>query len=1203
MKTGLLVAALAAGQLLSACSAGPEACNGAPTAVAGPAQAVAKRAAVQLSGAALATRGQPSYEWRLDAVPPGSAAVLSSPTSSSPGFAADAAGVYVATLVVRDACAASAPASVVVTAANRAPAASSVAEQWVQPGATVTLDGTGSIDEDQDPLTFQWTLLLKPMGSAAALSSAREPASSFVADAAGTYLARLVVSDGATASAPADVVVHAGSAAGCTASPPPTAVAGPAQTVAKRASVTLVGSAAGARGEPAYAWQLTAIPAASAASLASPTSSSPSFTADVAGVYVATLIVHDGCAASAPASVVVTATNRPPVASAGPGSVVLPGSTVTLDGGGSADADGDPLAFQWTLLSRPAGSAAALSSATAKSVKFLADLAGTYLVRLAVSDGEAASAPADVVVQAGTPDGCLNVPPPVAVAGPPQAVSKRALVHLSGSAPGARGSPVYAWQLTAAPAGSAAVLSAPDTARPAFTADLPGAYVATLTVRDDCGSSAPAVTVVTVANRPPVASGGPDRQVMPGNEAVLDGGGSSDPDQDPLTYQWSIAYRPTGSAAALAGATTAVARLVPDAYGTYVVLLVVGDGESTSAPARVTIQSGVTGPGGTCAPAAPPSASIAAPSPRYAGSVQLDGSGSTTGRPSPLVYRWSVVAAPAGSAPTLSENGVAKPTLYLDRPGGYEVSLVVNDGCIDSSPATQVVTRANNPPFAYVYGPYQPVPILVPLTLDANAHDYDSEPLTYRWQVASRPLGSAAAFSAADTLRPTFTPDLVGSYSLSLVVSDGSASTTASVTFTALNLPPVAAAGSDKAATVGAVVALDGSTSKDPSLRPLTFAWTLQRPPGSAAVLTTTTSATSSFTPDVPGTYLAQLAVGAGGLTGTDSVVVAAWPAITRLAHRVVAAGYSASLDRVVMVSADPNALYLYDPRGSGETSVPLSLPPSSVSVGPDGKFAAVGHVNAISYVDLIGAAVQQVLPVSADVSGVALGDNNYIYAMSRSGQYERIRFIAVPSGGGGPQPSTTSALYGAAAAKFRRLAGTLYLTGNGSNAAIEEYVISGGTPYLAAPSGAASLNSCGDLWFSQDAARLFTRCAAVLSASSSPAFDLLAAGVLQRPGNAALILRHLDESAAAGEISAVSSEDLAYSCCGQADDRTIRRWSAEGLGAREALPFPGETVAGTFRSWYGRFVFYRSDGSERYVVLQLDPLAGALHDFGIVTY
>jgi hypothetical protein len=99
-----------------------------------------------------------------------------------------------------------------------------------------------------------------------------------------------------------------------------------------------------------------------------------------------------------------------------------------------------------------------------------------------------------------------------------------------------------------------------------------------------------------------------------------------------------------------------------------------------------------------------------------------------------------------------------------------------------------------------------------------------------------------------------------------------------------------------------------------------------------------------------------------------------------------------------------------------------------------------------------------------------------------------------------------------------------------------------------------------------------------------------------------ALLLRHLSDSRAAGEVSAVASanDPFAFS---PPDDGTLRRWAADGLTQRESLVLPTEVAgAGTVR-WLGRFVFYRSDGSERYVLMQLDPAAGALQDFGYVVF
>jgi len=91
--------------------------------------------------------------------------------------------------------------------------------------------------------------------------------------------------------------------------------------------------------------------------------------------------------------------NQAPVASAGSAQTVSPGAAVTLDGSGSRDPDGDALTYAWTL-TRPAGSAAALSAADTSSPSFIADVAGVYTAQLVVSDGQAQSAPAAVTITA-----------------------------------------------------------------------------------------------------------------------------------------------------------------------------------------------------------------------------------------------------------------------------------------------------------------------------------------------------------------------------------------------------------------------------------------------------------------------------------------------------------------------------------------------------------------------------------------------------------------------------------------------------------------------------------------------------------------------------------------------------------------------------------------------------------------------------------
>ena len=101
---------------------------------------------------------------------------------------------------------------------------------------------------------------------------------------------------------------------------------------------------------------LTARLAGSAAALVNANTVAPGFTVDRAGSYTITLVVNDGKTDSAPDSVVISTLNSAPVANAGPGPDRPVGNTVTLDGRGSNDVDGDTLTYAWRVLSAPTGS-------------------------------------------------------------------------------------------------------------------------------------------------------------------------------------------------------------------------------------------------------------------------------------------------------------------------------------------------------------------------------------------------------------------------------------------------------------------------------------------------------------------------------------------------------------------------------------------------------------------------------------------------------------------------------------------------------------------------------------------------------------------------------------------------------------------------------------------------------------------------------
>jgi PKD repeat protein len=94
---------------------------------------------------------------------------------------------------------------------------------------------------------------------------------------------------------------------------------------------------------------------------------------------------------------------------------------------------------------------------------------------------------------------------------------------------------------------------------------------------------------------------------------------------------------------------------------------------------------------------APPVANAGTPQTVQAGAtVHLDGSGSSDSDGDPLTYHWSLTATPPSSTATLSDAHAVAPSFVADKVGTYTAQLVVNDGTVDSAPATVDITATTD---------------------------------------------------------------------------------------------------------------------------------------------------------------------------------------------------------------------------------------------------------------------------------------------------------------------------------------------------------------------------------------------------------------------------------------------------------------------------------------------------------------------------
>ena len=480
---------------------------------------------------------------------------------------------------------------------------------------------------------------------------------------------------------------------------------------------------------------------------------------------------------------------------------------------------------------------------------------------------------------------------PTAVAAADQTtveIGTKVTLNGSGSSAANGGSLAYQWALASVPGGSAATLSSATDASPSFTPDLPGEYVADLQVRDSAASSEHARVTIKATNPNPVAIISPATQgVLLGSTVVLDGSPSLAPtgaNASGLSYQWTLAAQPDGTATTLASATSARASFTAEKVGIYkATLLVTHGGKTGQAEATITVSTSNSAP----------VANIALPSgyesDRYKNpiikavrgqTVTLDGRASNDPDGDNLHYRWSIPSAlegtlkprPLGSSAAIQNANSAQASFTPDAAGTYYIDFTVYDASVATT--RRVAVQASKPEGA---ANTAPVAVISPYALEAelggyagidgkHSYDIDGDALTYNWTwwSTAAPGARNTAIGSYLNLGRTLA---AGTYQVELTVNDGQASSaTISVTYTVkigANIAPTPVAKVDIARVlVGEPLVFDASASTDRNGDPIRYQWTLvDRPDGSSAVLQNATSAQARVVTDKPGVYTARVQV------------------------------------------------------------------------------------------------------------------------------------------------------------------------------------------------------------------------------------------------------------------------------------------------------------------------------------------------------
>lgn len=295
-------------------------------------------------------------------------------------------------------------------------------------------------------------------------------------------------------------------------------------------------------------------------------------------------------------------------------------------------------------------------------------------------------------------------------------------------------------------------------------------------------------------------------------------------------------------------------------------------------------------------------------------------------------------------------------------------------------------------------------------------------------------------------------------------------------------------------------------------------------------------------------------------------------------------------MDRLILISTNPNRLHIYDTAKSAIVSVPLTQPPLSLSISPDGLRAAVGHDGLVSYVDLEKTAVLQVFDVPTVAAGI-IASSSWIYTI---GSYQANPYsINIET----REAVKNTAAFSVTGGRLNVGINAIYGTRDGTSPNdVEKWNISTG-PVTAETDSPYHGDYCiyGPVWFSPDWTRIYTGCGTIFRASTNPELDMYYVSSIPGANHVA----SLAESGALQKIALIRGKTNYY-YGDEIDEAIVQLFDSPYLVSAGQFTLSGFEVGGRTYAPHGRAVFFSSDSTQLIVVKQADATSGILNDYAV---
>ncbi|MEQ9470370.1 MAG: PASTA domain-containing protein, partial [Roseitalea porphyridii] len=301
-----------------------------------------------------------------------------------------------------------------------------------------------------------------------------------------------------------------------------------------------------------------------------------------------------------------------------------------------------------------------------------------------------------------------------------------------------------------------------------------------------------------------------------------------------------------------------------------------------------------------------------------------------------------VVSPPAHGTLTVSVDGAFTFLPDVEQTQQVTFDFICHDGrafAAAPSTATINITPLNDAPLVDA-GPDRTEPLGTMVALAGDAFDAEGDVMTFAWTFASVPSGSTAVLTGADTPSPTFGTDELGTYNLTLTVTDANGavdSDSVVITSAPLNRPPEIIEDPVPVARPGRAFNFPTNVNEPDGDTSLTYAL-VPEPSWLSPFSSTTGTLVGTPTANDLGSYPVTVTVtDPGGLSDTRSYTI---EVVADAVPVAVDDTYDAFVDETLTVAAASGVLANDSDADNDALTASVVTPPStgSLTLGSDGS-------------------------------------------------------------------------------------------------------------------------------------------------------------------------------------------------------------------------------------------------------------------------